>query len=503
MDREALLGRLSVRLTYLAGSSDAELNDLLEKLRSSIKDESDTSGLSRLSDRLTKLLLVHQEKPAVEANNLSMGEYAQEFSQSIKALPLAKPYVSKLAALAEQLASSSQVDQQLQVLRDIFKLIHVSIEKTPSPKGSSGVLGWFDKKGKKADEQWQDFLGKSSQLLDKILSHIDVLNGDSAETQGLKEQLLAPSSVDAVEEVLEEVISLLEDMTGKVNHERVTTQNFLGDLREQLHHVEETIFSVINDGEDSLGRAESLEKQVNDDVQVIGQAVQEDDLAAIKLVVEAGLVNLSSKVADYLTVERQEHEESKKKVKSLTRKVREMEAETVSLHGEIKTKQDLAVKDALTGVYNRAGYEERIAEEFARRQRVSTPLSLVFVDCDNFKQINDSFGHNAGDVVLVKIAETLKKRSRTSDIVARYGGDEFVVLLPDTPIDGAEVFAKDACKKVLNAGFNNNGEPLNVSISCGITEVREGDTPITALQRADEAMYEAKKQTVSKVFAIS
>lgn len=503
MDREALLSRLSVRLTYLAGSSDAELNDLLEKLRSSIKDESDTSGLNRLSDRLTKLLLVHQEKPAVETNNLSMGEYAQEFSQSIKALPLAKPYTSKLAVLAEQLASSSQVDQQLQVLREIFRLIHVSIEKTPSSKGSSGVLGWFDKKGKKADEQWQDFLGKSSQLLDKILSHIDVLNGDSAETQGLKEQLQAPSSVDAVEAVLEEVISLLEDMTGKVNHERVTTQHFLGDLREQLHHVEETIFSVINDGGDSLGRAESLEKQVNNDVQVIGQAVQEDDLAAIKLAVETGLVNLSSKVADYLTVERQEHEESKNKVKSLTRKVREMEAETVSLHGEIKTKQDLAVKDPLTGVYNRAGYEERITEEFARRQRVSTPLSLVFVDCDNFKQINDSFGHNAGDVVLVKVAETLKKRSRASDIVARYGGDEFVVLLPDTPIDGAEIFAKDACNKILNAGFNNNGEPLNVSISCGITQVREGDTPITAMQRADEAMYEAKKQSVSKVFTIS
>jgi len=375
------------------------------------------------------------------------------------------------------------------------------MDAEPSKKGSSGgVLGWFDKKGNKADEQWQVFLGKSSQLLDRILSHIDVLNGNASETLWLKEQLQQPSSVDSVEEVLEEVIALLEDMSGKVNSERVTTQNFLGDLREQLHSVEAAIFSVITDGDDSLGRAETLEQQVNDDVLVIGKAVQDDDLAVLKVAVESGLANLSSKVANYLSAEKEHHQKSKKKVRSLTRQVRDMEAETTSLRGEIKTKQDLAVKDSLTGAYNRAGYEERITEEFARRQRVSSPLSLVFADCNKFKKINDTFGHSAGDVVLVKVAETLKNRARTSDVVARYGGDEFVVLLPDTPLDGAEIFAKDACKKILDAGFNNNGQPLDVSISCGITEVREDDTPITALQRADEAMYQAKKQSGEKVF---
>jgi len=238
----------------------------------------------------------------------------------------------------------------------------------------------------------------------------------------------------------------------------------------------------------------------NDDVLVIGKAVQDDDLAVLKVAVESGLANLSSKVANYLSAEKEHHQKSKKKVRSLTRQVRDMEAETTSLRGEIKTKQDLAVKDSLTGAYNRAGYEERITEEFARRQRVSSPLSLVFADCNKFKKINDTFGHSAGDVVLVKVAETLKNRARTSDVVARYGGDEFVVLLPDTPLDGAEIFAKDACKKILDAGFNNNGQPLDVSISCGITEVREDDTPITALQRADEAMYQAKKQSGEKVF---
>lgn len=177
-----------------------------------------------------------------------------------------------------------------------------------------------------------------------------------------------------------------------------------------------------------------------------------------------------------------------------------MEVKTASLQGEIRTKHDLAVKDPLTGVYNRAGYEERITEEFARRERVNTPLSIVFVDCNKFKQINDMFGHNAGNVVLVKVAETLKNRARRSDIVALFGGDEFIGILPDTAQDGAEVFAIDACKKNLGAGFNNNGKPLDVSISCGVTEVLKDDTTASAVERADKAMYQAKKQPDPKVF---
>jgi len=259
---------------------------------------------------------------------------------------------------------------------------------------------------------------------------------------------------------------------------------------------------VITDGAESMERAETLGKEVSGDVEVMGKAVEQDDLAMLKKTVESGLANLSTKVADYLSEERKYNEKNKTKVKDLTRQLRVMEVETTDLRSEVKSKQDLAVKDPLTGVYNRAGYEERVKEEFARRQRVNTPLSVVFVDCNKFKVINDTFGHNAGDIVLVKVAETLKNRARASDIVARYGGDEFVVLLPDTSLDGAEIFAQDACKKVLAAGFNNNGQPLDVSISCGVTEVRDEDDPASALHRADQAMYEAKKLTGEKVFVV-
>lgn len=506
MDREAALTKLSIRLTHLSEGDNPELSNLLKNVRQSIKNGDSESEINHLSDKLARQMMARDETKSSSPSTVQqpVGDYAADFAASIKSLEVSKSYRSKLDSLANQMASAPQLEQQLQSLRDVFKLLRSAIAESSSKKdsGSKSVLGWFDKKGGKDNEQWQGFLSKSTELLDQILTHIDVFNGDSSETKWLKEELEKSTSVDGVETVLEEVIGLLTDISNKVGEERTTTQNFLGDLRDKLHSVEEVIFSVITDGDDSMERAETLGKQVSDDVEVMGKAVEQDDLAILKKTVESGLANLTTKVADYLAEERKHDEQNKKKVKDLTRKLRSMEVEATELRGEVKSKQDLAVKDPLTGVYNRAGYEERVGEEFARRQRVDTPLSIVFVDCNKFKQINDTFGHNAGDIVLVKVAETLKNRARASDIVARYGGDEFVVLLPDTALDGAEVFAKGACEKVLEAGFNNKGQPLDVSISCGVTEVTSNDDPPAALHRADQAMYEAKKLTGVKVFVV-
>ena len=505
MSREDALRKLGIRLSHLAENSDPELSSLLDKLRQLLRKGADEKALNRVGDALARKMIAKETVAggSVSAGNASLGSAAQEFSQSIKALNVDKSYRAQLGKLADNLVKTDELNQQLASLKEIFKVLRtataeIASKKDGSKNGSEAGLGWFGKKSKD-DGQLEQFLGKTTKLLGNILSHIDLLKGDVSDTHGLSERLESSSSIDSVEDVLDEVVDLLVSLGEMINEERVTAQNFLGDLKNQLHSVEETIFSVITDGDNSLERAEDLGRQVSDDVQVIGKAVEEEGLDSLKRTVEKGLENLSSKVANYLAEEKEHHEHNKTKVKNLTRKIREMEAEAIDLRGEIKTKQDLAVKDPLTGVYNRAGYEERVAEEFARRSRTGSPLSLVFVDCNKFKEINDTFGHAAGDVVLVKVAETLKARARASDVVSRYGGDEFVVLLPDTPIDGAKVFAEAACKKILGAGFNNNGEPLDVSISCGITEVTDDDTPASALERADEAMYKAKQQEGLKV----
>ena len=503
MSREDALRKLAIRLSHLAEGSDPELNPVLDKLRQAVRQGADEVVLNRVGDILgKKLIAMEAAGPASVSTPASLGQDAEEFSRSIKSLKVSKAYKDKLSSLADGLVKSGELNQQVTVLKDIFSVLRSATAEGNGKSGAAESRSWFGKKSGKADAEMGPFLDKTAQLLSNIIEHINLLNGNISETSWLSQQLESSSSLDAVEKVLDEVLEMLVGMGEVIDGERTTAQNFLGGLREQLHSVEEVIFSVISDGDGSLERAANLERDVSSDVQEMGKAVEETDFSALKSAVEKGLDNLTSRVSDYLATEREHHERSKTKVKNLTRKIRDMEAEAANLRGEIKSKQDLAVKDPLTGVYNRAGYEERVAEEFSRRARVGSPLSVVFVDCNKFKEINDTFGHNAGDVVLVKVAQTLKKRARASDVICRYGGDEFVALLPDTPLDGAKIFAESCCQKILDAGFNNNGKPLDVSISCGVTEVGDDDSPDTALTRADEAMYQAKKLTGIRVVTV-
>mgnify|MGYP003625915097 CR=1 FL=1 len=498
MGREEVLSKLTIRLSHLVDTADPQLHADLEKVRKSLRGEINESELRRISDRLAKQLL--QNENAQSSGPVSIDGFASEFATSIKAIEVDKSHRKDLARLADELAKTKRLETQLETLKEVFQVLKAAHSSAPKKKSSGGgLLGFLDKKGEEDDGQLQLFLEKSARLIDQAIKHIDVLNGNSKNTKGLREQLEQPASVELMGEALEDVIRLLREHSQRISEERITTQNFLGDLRERLSSVEEVILTVLNDGDESLERAVSLEQEVGEDVRVIGDAVNEDDLDTLKKTVESGLSKLTSKLSDYLEVERDNHRQSKEKVEDLNKKIRDMEDQARDLRGQIKAKQDLAFKDPLTGVYNRAGFEERVAEEFARSQRSNAPLSLVFVDCNKFKQINDTFGHAAGDTVLMEVAAALATRARTSDIVARYGGDEFVAVLPDTEVEGATHFAKDACQRILKAGFNANGKPLDVSISCGITQRRENDTPETALQRADEAMYKAKKVDGEKV----
>lgn len=153
--------------------------------------------------------------------------------------------------------------------------------------------------------------------------------------------------------------------------------------------------------------------------------------------------------------------------------------------------------DALTGLLNRRGLEGQMAFNVALARRSSRPLSLIAVDVDHFKQVNDSFGHEAGDEVLRRLARLLEDRLRASDVVARLGGEEFVAVLPDTDLAGAQAIAQalvDACAARADAVVGRITVSAGVSTLTGPT-----DTATAMLRRADMALYEAKGQGRNRV----
>lgn len=145
--------------------------------------------------------------------------------------------------------------------------------------------------------------------------------------------------------------------------------------------------------------------------------------------------------------------------------------------------------DELTGLYSRRYLNSRLGEEIERAKRTHSSFSLVFIDTDNFKAVNDTYGHLTGDKVLRKLGEILKSNTRSIDIVARWGGEEFAIIMPETNLDGAITFAERLRRTVENYDFG-----FRVTISLGVVSPHEEITIDELLTRADIALYAAKEK---------
>ena len=159
--------------------------------------------------------------------------------------------------------------------------------------------------------------------------------------------------------------------------------------------------------------------------------------------------------------------------------------------------------DALTGCLNRRALEARLKSDWRLAKRRGTHIALAAIDLDHFKQINDTRGHPVGDVVLQQLAGIMKSTARDTDAVARFGGDEFVILLPDTGWQGALTFAERLRRRVDDFTFGPPGSPMTITISVGVALARGTDpiSPEELLKEADRSLYKAKQQGRNRVFA--
>lgn len=156
----------------------------------------------------------------------------------------------------------------------------------------------------------------------------------------------------------------------------------------------------------------------------------------------------------------------------------------------------MSITDYLTKLYNRREIESVIETEITRADRYSTNFSIVFIDIDKFKNINDTFGHNVGDDVLVELSKILKLKSRKTDTVGRWGGEEFIIVCSETDIDGAFDFANNLRETIENHKFLTVKQ---VTISCGISQYEKTDTLSSVIAKADGALYQAKETGRNKV----
>ncbi|RZB34949.1 MAG: hypothetical protein SRB1_00717 [Desulfobacteraceae bacterium Eth-SRB1] len=183
---------------------------------------------------------------------------------------------------------------------------------------------------------------------------------------------------------------------------------------------------------------------------------------------------------------------------NVAQKNRQLFAENLNLQSEIKRLKKISFVDAATGIYNKKYLQIRLEEEFARARRYGFPLSSIFIDLDDFKSINDAYGHIVGDRLLKEVASILEGLCRSEDVPVRFGGEEFVVLMSDTGGPEAVVLAERIRKKVEDHLFFCGDINISVSISLGVSTLNNGDfeyvsDPEELIYIADKAMYMVKQ----------
>ncbi|MDR1168990.1 MAG: GGDEF domain-containing protein [Heliobacteriaceae bacterium] len=156
------------------------------------------------------------------------------------------------------------------------------------------------------------------------------------------------------------------------------------------------------------------------------------------------------------------------------------------------TKQ-LSATDALTGLYNRRHFESNFERELLRAKRYNSKLSIAVIDIDYFKNVNDIYGHSAGDYVLKEVAYIALNTIRTTDMLFRYGGEEFVIILTETPREGAVIPLERLRASVENRKFCYKNQEIKVTVSIGLSSDTSAATPCEMFDLADKALYKAKE----------
>ncbi|OGA97294.1 MAG: diguanylate cyclase [Burkholderiales bacterium RIFCSPHIGHO2_12_FULL_69_20] len=238
-----------------------------------------------------------------------------------------------------------------------------------------------------------------------------------------------------------------------------------------------------------LGELGSATGRFNDKVNAYAQAIEEAD----------SLDSLASAVREMVDESRTVHElvaGARERLSAEHARASALESRVLGLESELRRLSDEVSTDALTQVANRRGLAQAFEQETARVQRDGTgqaPLAVGLIDIDNFKKLNDSLGHAAGDVALQSLAARVKEWLRPVDHIARFGGEEFVLLLPGTPVDEAQQVVTRLQRRLSASLFMHEGKDVFVTFSAGVTAWRPGEAVDAALARADEGLYEAKR----------
>lgn len=337
--------------------------------------------------------------------------------------------------------------------------------------------------------RWNATCAELAALLDELRA----ADSDDPAVQGLLADLTAAGDDAALASVMAGTADLIHARRDALAGERERAADLLSEVTKRLEEMAGYLTESNSASRTRFDDAQSLNDTVMSHVRELNNEVSgATELGLLQSMVRTRLDAVTEQVCAFRARESDRVLESNGRAERMRARIADLERETQELHCKLDLEKHVARLDPLTGVANRKSYDERFALEIARRAEGGTPLVMQLWDIDNFKMINDSYGHRAGDRVLQSVAACFKSSLRSSDFVARIGGEEFAVLLNGLKAAEAMKLANQLRIAVESLRFHFRGVPVRVTVSCGISQLTPDDSPETAYERADRALYQAK-----------
>jgi diguanylate cyclase len=297
--------------------------------------------------------------------------------------------------------------------------------------------------------------------------------------------------------ILDDLAVLMLAITDGGQHE---FEVYLKQLNERLESFQNNLQAASDDHADHHATSRQYDSQLREQVGGLQSSVQEAaDLPTLKHILESRLETLIGTMDHHQQQRDAREQEVAAKLQGLSARVATMEQEALGFRSHLEEQRQKALIDPLTNLPNRAAWGERLEQETDRWQKNKSSLLICIFDLDNFKRINDGYGHLAGDKVLKIIATQLKQRLRSEDFIARFGGEEFVMLLPNTAVSTGLAYLEKLRAAVEACPFHFKSEPVTITVSIGVTALRQGERTDVALKRADQALYRAKENGRNRV----
>ena len=428
---------------------------------------------------------VARETPVFDAPELPSIAPAQLPEPDVQAPPVAEPaHESALAAFIEPPPAPVETPDETTI--GSLSLPPVLESPEPDELQPDGTYALPDS----PEPSYSSVAKHIEGTLLGLLEDLSLPERHQPQAEAMRERLAHGLNWYELLPILDDLAVLMLAVTDGGQHE---FEAYLKQLNERLEAFQGHLQVASEGHADSSLAARELDTQIREQVDGLQSSVQDAaDLDSLKQVLESHLEGLLGTMDEHQQQRDLREQEVAARLKGLAERVAHMEQEAQGYREHLEVQRQKALIDPLTGLPNRAAWSERLDYEVNAWHQRGNSLSLAMLDLDHFKRINDGYGHLAGDKVLKIIANVLSKRLRPTDFIARFGGEEFVLLMPDSALADALAVGEVLREAIAACPFHFKGEPVTITVSMGVAQFQAGERSDLALKRADEALYRAK-----------